>query len=199
VVVLPDGTVGDRYEKVQIVPFGEYVPLRGALEAIGAPVDQVPSDAIRGRDQAVISAPVGDRGDEVAMGVMISWEVFFGDRGHAAAGHGAQLLINPTNGASYTWTILQGQQVASSRLRAVEQGRWVVQVAPTGFSAFVSPEGDVYDRTGTREQAVIVRELPLREGSTWYHTLTDWPWVSALVLLSAAAHAARWRSHRATP
>jgi apolipoprotein N-acyltransferase len=199
VVVLPDGTVVDRYEKVQIVPFGEYVPFRGVLEALGAPVDQVPSDAIAGLDPAVISAPVegaGGTGRDVDMGVMISWEVFFGDRGRAAAEHDAQVLLNPTNGASYTWTILQGQQVASSRLRAVEQGRWIVQVAPTGFSAFVSPDGDVYDRTGTREQAVIVRDIPLREGSTWYHTLTDWPWVTALVALFAAAHAARRRTPR---
>jgi len=186
VVVLPDGRVTDRYEKVQIVPFGEYVPLRGLLEAVGAPVDQVPSDAIPGRDPAVVSAPVGGR--DVRLGTMISWEVFFGDRGQAAASPGADLLINPTNGASYTWTILQGQQVASSRLRAVEQGRWVVQVAPTGFSAFVSPGGDVHDRTGTREQAVIIRDVPLRSGSTWYHTVGDWPWVTALVLLLATAH-----------
>lgn len=192
-VVLPDGTVTDRYEKVQIVPFGEYVPLRGLLEAIGAPVDQVPNDAIAGRDPAVITAPAA--GHDVALGVMISWEVFFGDRGHAAAAHDAELLINPTNGASYTWTILQGQQIASSRLRAVEQGRWVVQAAPTGFSAFVSPDGEVFDRTGTRERAVIVRDLPLREGATWYHHLTDWPWVSALVVLLGLS---AWRSRRGT-
>jgi apolipoprotein N-acyltransferase len=199
VVVLPDGSVGDRYEKVQIVPFGEYIPLRGVLEALGAPVDQVPSDAIAGRDPAVIGAPVragADSAGEVAMGVMISWEVFFGDRGRAAAEHDAQVLLNPTNGASYTWTILQGQQVASSRVRAVEQGRWIVQVAPTGFSAFVTPDGHVHDRTGTREQAVIVRAVPLRTGATWYHALTDWPWVVGLVVLLAVAHVAGWRSNR---
>lgn len=191
VVVLPDGTVADRYEKVQIVPFGEYVPLRGLLEAVGAPVDQVPSDAIAGDGPAVVAAPVD--GADVRLGTMISWEVFFGDRGHAAVEPGADVLINPTNGASYTWTILQGQQVASSRLRAVEQGRWVVQVAPTGFSAFVSPDGDVFDRTGTSERAVIVRDIALRTGTTWYHTLTDWPWVTGLAAVVAVA---TWRGRR---
>ncbi len=182
VVVEPDGSVSGRYEKVQIVPFGEYVPLRGLLEAFGAPVDQVPSDAIAGRDPAVVTAA------GVRLGTMISWEVFFGDRARAAVAPGADVLINPTNGASYTGTIVQGQQVASSRLRAVEQGRWVVQVAPTGFSAFVSPDGDVFDRTGTSERAVLIRDVPLRAGTTWYHALTDWPWVTALGALLVAAH-----------
>ena len=53
--------------------------------------------------------------------------------------------------------LLQTQQIASSRLRAIEQHRWVVQASPTGFSAFISPEGDVYQRTGVSEQRVPVR------------------------------------------
>ena len=51
-----------------------------------------------------------------------------------ASSTAARSLLNPTNGASYTGTIVQTQQVASSRLRAIETGRWVVQAAPTGFS-----------------------------------------------------------------
>ena len=78
---------------------------------------------------------------------MISWEVFFGGRAREGVRDGGTVIVNPTNGVSYTGTILQSQQVASSRLRAIENGRWVVQVSPTGFSAFVSPDGDVFDRT----------------------------------------------------
>lgn len=174
VIVTPDGEVTNGYEKVRIVPFGEYVPLRGVLEALGAPLQQIPSDATRGRDPAVIELPDGTR-----LGVMISWEVFFGDR--ARAGADADLLINPTNGASYTGTIVQTQQVASSRLRAMETGRWVVQVSPTGFSAFVSPDGDVYQRTDVSEQRVITMDVPLRTGSTWYTSLGDAPWIVAVL------------------
>jgi apolipoprotein N-acyltransferase len=186
VVVLPDGTVSSRYEKVRIVPFGEYVPLRGALEAIGAPVDQIPSDAVSGRDPAYVELPDGTR-----IGVMISWEVFFGGRGRAAADNGTSLLLNPTNGASYTWTILQTQQVASSRLRAVENGRWEVQVSPTGFSAFVTDDGDVLQRTDVSEQAVIVNEVPLRTGTTWFHAIGTVPWALAVLVVLAIAI---WRS-----
>ena len=180
VIVLPDGSVGERYEKIRRVPFGEYVPMRGLLETLGAPLERVAGDAMSGSDPAVIGLP-----DGTTLGVMISWEVFFGDRGRAAAD--ADILINPTNGASYTGTILQTQQIASSRLRAVETGRWVVQVSPTGFSAFVSPDGQVLQRTGVSERRVITLDVPRRSGSTWYRRLGDWPFVVLAVILLGAS------------
>lgn len=183
-VITPDGEVTSWYEKVHIVPFGEYMPLRNVLAAIGAPVDQVPKDALRGRDPARIALP-----DGTELGVMISYEVFFGARGRAA-GEGA-VLLNPTNGASYTWTIVQSQQIASSKLRAAETGRWVVQISPTGFSAFVSPDGEVFQRTDVSEQRVITMDVPLREGSTPYSTLGDWPWYLAVAAVFALSW---WRS-----
>lgn len=186
VVVAPDGAITSRYEKVRIVPFGEYVPFRGLFEAIGAPLDEVPNDAIAGRDPAVNELP-----DGTGLGVMISWEVFFGGRGRAAttaAGTGdTSILLNPTNGASYTGTVLQSQQIASSKLRAIENGRWVVQVSPTGFSAFVDDDGHVYQRTDVSEQTVITMDVPQRGGRTWYTRFGNWPWIILLVAVLAVS------------
>ena len=84
--------------------------------------------------------------------------MFFGGRARDGVRDGAGVVVNPTNGASYSGTIVQTQQIASSRLRALETGRWVVQAAPTGFSAFVSPDGDVIERTAVGERAVIRRD-----------------------------------------
>jgi apolipoprotein N-acyltransferase len=182
VVINPDGTVASRYDKVRRVPFGEYVPLRGILESLGAPVDQVPTDAVAGTTPAVIELP-----DGTPLAVAISWEVFFGGRAREGVKAGGELIINPTNGASYTGTILQTQQVASSRLRAIETGRWVVQAAPTGFSAFVTPGGDVIDRTAVSERAVIRHVVELRTGRTWSVRLGDAPWIVLLLLELAAA------------
>lgn len=178
VIVDESATVLDRYDKVRRVPFGEYMPMRGLLRSLGAPVDQVPRDAVAGATPAVLDF-VTDDGDERAA-VVISWEVFFGGRAREGVALGAGFIINPTNGSSYTWTVLQSQQIASSRLRAIETGRWVVQVAPTGFSAFVSPAGDVFARTGVSERAVISREIPVRTGDTVYVRFGDKPWIVAL-------------------
>ena len=188
IVVNEDGTLGDRYDKVRRVPFGEFVPLRGLLETLGAPVDRIPRDALAGSDIAQLH--VGD----TTVGVVISWEVFFSGRANEGIEAGGSMLVNPTNGSSYTGTILQTQQIASSRLRAIENGRWLVQVSPTGFSAFISPTGHVYDRTGVSEQRVLERTINLRAGRTLYSNLGDLPFIVAMVtLLGSLAYIARKR------
>ena len=176
VVVEPNGDVSDRVDKVRRVPFGEYMPLRGLLSAMGAPTDLVPRNAIAGDGPAVLNVA------NTKAAVVISWEVFFGGRANEGVESGGQFIMNPTNGSSYTWTILQTQQVASSRLRAREQGRWVAQVSPTGFTAFVSPDGQVINRTKVSEQAVITYNVPLRDGRTAYSRLGDAPFIIALLL-----------------
>jgi apolipoprotein N-acyltransferase len=184
VVVTPDGKIVSRYEKVHRVPFGEYMPLRGLLHALGAPTNLVPRDAIAGTGPAFLDIPLA-RGT-VRAATVISWEVFFGNRARDGIGHGGTFILNPTNGSSYSGTILQSQQIASSRLRAIENGRWVVQVSPTGFSAFVSPSGEVFERTAVSEQKVIVRTIDLDSGRTWYSHLGDLPW-ELLVLVALLA------------
>ncbi len=200
VVVDTDGTVVDRYDKVRRVPFGEYMPLRGALDAIGAPVDLVPRDAVAGEGRARLDVPLSSSAlEQLRASVVISWEVFFGGRAREGVGDGGGMIFNPTNGSSYTWTILQSQQIASSRLRAIETGRWVVQVSPTGFSAFVSPDGQVSSRTAVSETAVIRRDVPVRSGDTLYVMLGDRPWIAAVGLASLVPLVARVRSRRRRP
>jgi len=181
VVISPEGEIASRYDKVRRVPFGEYVPLRGVIERITSAVDRV-GDAVAGETPAVIELPTGEK-----LATVISWEVFFGGRAREGVRLGAEAIINPTNGASYTGTIVQTQQVASSRLRAIETGRWVVQVSPTGFTAFVAPDGTVVERSRQREQIVITRDIELRTGTTWYTSLGDAPFILALLLVGAAS------------
>lgn len=181
VVFDAEGTEISRYDKVRRVPFGEYIPFRSFIRRITTAIDAVPKDAVAGTESAVVDTPLG------RLGVVISWEVFFSDRARSAVGTGGLVVINPTNGSSYTWTILQTQQIASSRLRALETGRWVLQAAPTGFSAFVTPDGKVLHRTGVSERKVITETIELRDGRTWAVRFGPWPvFLAALAVLVAA-------------
>lgn len=176
VVVQPSGSIVDRYDKVRRVPFGEYMPMRSLLKSLGAPVNLVPRDALAGTGIGVLDV------DGTRIGVVISWEVFFAGRVREGISHGGQLIVNPTNGASFTGTILQTQQIAVSRLRAIENGRWLVQVSPTGLSGVISPDGDLYARTSVSEQKVLFYDVPLRTGSTLYSRLGDRPLIVIMVV-----------------
>ncbi|MDP1819972.1 MAG: apolipoprotein N-acyltransferase [Acidimicrobiales bacterium] len=180
VLVSPDGEAIDRYDKVHRVPFGEYVPFRSLLELVAD--EALPDrDARIGERPARLDVP----GAVGRVSVSISWEVFFADRTREGVEDGARLVLNPTNGASFTGTIVQSQQVASSRLRAIENGRWVMQVAPTGFTAVVDDRGRVVERSSVGERRVIQRTVDLREGLTIYTRVGNAPAVAlALVLLA---------------
>jgi apolipoprotein N-acyltransferase len=193
IVYNPDGTTGARYDKVRIVPFGEYVPLRGLIERLAGENSGLPArDALAGTGSAVLPTEVGP------MGVVISWEVFFPTRARAAIDDGGEVLLNPTNGSSYWLTIVQSQQIASSQLRAIETGRWTLQAAPTGFSAIVTPDGEVTQRTGISEQAVLEQTIQKRQGQTISTIVGPWPMLASALLSIMAAWFLQRRSSRST-
>jgi apolipoprotein N-acyltransferase len=184
------GRAVDRYDKVHRVPFGEYTPLRSLLEPLagGALGDR---DLVIGQGRGELDVP----GKVGRVAVAISWEVFFPDRVREGVEDGGRVVLNPTNGSSFTGTEVQSQQVASSRLRAIETGRWVLQVAPTGFTAVVDDHGHVLARTGVAEQRVLQRRVQLREGTTPYVHLGNGPalGLAALGLLWARLWQRRMR------
>lgn len=180
VTVRSDGSLGGRYDKVRRVPFGEYVPLRSLFEPIAGdalpPRDQVP-----GVDEARVETTSGH------MAVAISWEVFFSRRVREGVRHGGELVLNPTNGSSYWLALVQTQQLATSALRAVESGRWLVQVSPTGFSAVFDDTGRVLQRAGITEARVLYADVPRYTGSTPAQVLGDVPAVLVAFVLVALA------------
>jgi apolipoprotein N-acyltransferase len=185
----PDGNFIDRYEKVHRVPFGEYVPLRGLLEPF-AGGSLIQRDAYDGHDPPVLHTPAG------TLGVSISWEIFFADRARAAINGGGEVLLNPTNGATFHGSIIQSQQIASSRLRAIETGRWVVQAAPTGFSAVITPSGHIVERSGISEQRVLQQTIQRRAGETIATRVGDWLAIGLAVALIAIGWALHLQENR---
>jgi apolipoprotein N-acyltransferase len=177
----PDGTIRASYRKNHLVPFGEYVPYRSLIETFFNIVD-VPYDGIPGHGPGFVATPAGP------LGVMISYEVFFDGRARGAVRAGGQILVVPTNTASYRSTQVPTQEVAAARLRAWETGRWVVQVTPTGYTAVISPDGKVEDRTKLGEQAIVYASVPKETGKTVYVDIGDTPFAA----LSAAGLAFTW-------
>ena len=167
--ITPDGDEVDRYDKVRIVPFGEFVPLRGFIEWTGLGAGIPARDVIAGTADPVLDTPVGP------VGVSISWEGFFERRARAAVASGAELLTNPTNGASYWLTQVHTQQVASNQLRAIENDRWVLMVGPTGMSAVVEPDGALQQRTDIGERTVLYATVEMRSGRTLASLVGLWP------------------------
>ena len=90
--ITPEGETVSRYDKVRIVPFGEFVPLRGLIERFSSDVPN--RDVLQGTGPAVLESPAA------TLGISISWEIFFENRGRAAILDGGEILVNPTNGSS---------------------------------------------------------------------------------------------------
>ena len=164
----PTGAVAGSYEKAHRVPFGEYVPFRGFFSHL-ASLSAVPQDAIPGHSPGFIATPAAP------VGLMVSYEVFYADAGRSATRAGAQILIVPTNTSSYSTSQVPTQEVAADRLQAIEEGRDLVQAAPTGYSSVVDNQGHVLQRSVLGAQQVLVASVPLRDGATIYERYGDLP------------------------
>ena len=177
----PDGRITDRYEKVHRVPFGEYVPYRSFFAHLGN-LSAVPLDAIPGTGSGLLRTPAGP------LGAMISYEVFYADRGRSPVRAGAQILIVPTNTSSYATAQVPTQEIAASEVQAVQQGRDLLQAAPTGYSAWITNRGTLMARSVLGARQVVRATLERRDGRTLYVRWGDTP----VLVLALAALAAGW-------
>jgi apolipoprotein N-acyltransferase len=181
----PDGKIAGSYLKSHLVPFGEYVPARGLLKHLFNLAD-VPRDAIPGDNPGILHTPAGP------LGIMISYEVFFDERARGAVRAGGQVLVVPTNTASYRSTQVPTQELAAARMRAWETGRWTVQVTPTGYTAVIGPTGRVVQRSPLDARGLLVATVPRENGRTLYVRLGDLPFaIGAVVVLGLAWMLAR--------
>ena len=188
----PAGESIDRYEKVKRVPYGEYFPFRGILQGLGVKLPK--RDAIAGRGPAILRTPAAP------LAVAISYEGFFSERIRNGVRAGGEIIVIPTNASSYRSTQVPTQQIAAAQLRALESGRWVVQVAPTGYSALIDPNGRLRWRGPLGNRVVKLVDVPRRIGLTPYERFGDWP-VVVLTLAGSLGGIGRprLRSRRAQP
>ena len=162
----PAGITVSSYVKNHLVPFGEYVPYRSLIRDLFNVAD-VPLDAIPGHSTGLLKTPAAP------LAVMISYEVFFDERARGGVRAGGQILVVPTNTASYRSTQVPTQEVAADKLRAWETGRWLIQVTPTGYTTVVGPTGSVSRKTRLDAAQVVEATVPRRTGMTVYDHIGD--------------------------
>jgi apolipoprotein N-acyltransferase len=162
----PGVGITDTYAKQHPAPFAEYIPARGFFRLFTKKVDLIAHDMLPGSKVGVIDLPVERLGRSVTMGDVICFEVADDAIVTQSVKAGAEFLVIQTNNASFGDTAESLQQLAMSRLRAIEHGRAVVQISTVGVSAVIAPDGTVLQQTGLFEAAEMVATLPLRTSLT---------------------------------
>ena len=175
------------------MPFGEYVPYRGFFRRL-ADLSAVPLDAVPGTGTGLMPTTAGP------LGVMVSYEVAYADRGRSSVRAGAQLLVVPTNTSSYAAAQVPTQEVAAAEVQAVQQGRDLVQAAPTGYTAAVTNRGRLLARSVLGARQVVRVTLDRRTGRTVYVRFGDAPVLAAAaVAVLAGWYLARSAGRRRRP
>ncbi|AXE84388.1 apolipoprotein N-acyltransferase [Streptomyces sp. Go-475] len=184
VLVGPDGLTGQRYDKMRLVPFGEYVPARSLLGWATSVGKAAGEDRRRGSQPVVMN--VGDGG--LRAGPMVCFETAFPDMTRHLAKEGVDVLIGQSSTSTFQGSWAPEQHATLAALRAAETGRPMVHSTLTGVSAVYGPGGQrVGPWLGTDASAAQVYEIPLAHGTTPYVRLGDWTVHAALLILAAWA------------
>ncbi len=181
------GAVVDVYRKTHLVPYGEYIPWKSVVGWISA-LEQIAYELTPGERLHTLTAPGLPR-----FGAPICFENSFPALDRDLVRQGAEFLVVLTNNASYDRTSASAQHLQMSRLRAIEDGRWIVHAAVSGISAFIDPTGRVHDETELFEPALIRHTIRASSERTWSVRLGDWLPILSLVIVGGLAMVPRGR------
>ncbi|MGA0946154.1 MAG: apolipoprotein N-acyltransferase, partial [Candidatus Nanopelagicales bacterium] len=171
---------GDAYLKRHPVPFGEFIPFRSLIAPLVGRLDRIPRDMRAGDEPGVL------RAGDVVLGDVICFEVAYDEVVRDAVTAGGRVIVVQTNNATFAGLGQPEQQVAMSRLRAIEHGRAVLVAATTGISAIIGPDGSVVAEIPEGESGYLIDTVVLRDSLTLADRLGSAPeWIVAL--LGAAA------------
>lgn len=171
---LPGRGLAGRYVKQHPVPFAEYIPYRSFFRRFSDKVDLVAADFAAGKGAGVFRMPARG-GGTIAAGAVICFEVAYDGLVRDTVDHGANVLLVQTNNATFGFTDESVQQLAISRIRAIEHGRSIVHVSTVGVSAMITPDGTAHQRSTLFTPAVLSADLPLRTERTVADRVGPWP------------------------
>jgi apolipoprotein N-acyltransferase len=178
VLLRPDGAIVDRYDKINLVPFGEFVP--GIFGFVNR-ITQEAGDFAPG--SRIVIFPM----DSHRLGVFICYESVFPDEVRQFVKGGANLLINISNDGYFGHSAAREQHLEIARMRAVENDRWLIRSTNDGITAVIAPDGGVDERLPMYRETTAAVHFAFRDGTTFYTEHGDWfAWgclIAALIAL----------------
>jgi apolipoprotein N-acyltransferase len=187
----PDGSYGGRYDKMHLVPFGEYVPYKPLFFFTGHLLDGLPF--IPGTKR-VLFEEHGRR-----YGVFICYESIFGDEIRRFVGEGAQVLVNLSDDGWYGDSSAPWEHLDMVRMRAIENHRWILRATNTGVTASIDPYGRIVDQMPRHVRGALLARFNFETDETFYTRYGDWiAWICAgiavALVIAGMVHSARRRA-----
>ena len=171
---LPDGSYAGRYDKMHLVPFGEYTPYKPLFFFVGHLLDDL--IFIPGTHRSVFTA--GDK----KYGVFICYESIFGNDLRNFPSAGAQVLVNISDDGWYGDTSAPWEHLDMVRMRAIENHRWVLRATNTGVTAVIDPFGRITTTIPRHIRTSVQVPFGYEDDITFYSRHGDWfAWLCALV------------------
>jgi len=179
VLVSPGGEWNARYDKIHLVPFGEYVPFKRWLSFAGGLTKEV-GDFSRGVSRQPLQA-----GNQ-KLGIFICYESIFPDEVRQFVNNGAQVLVNISNDGWYGDSGAFAQHLKQVRMRAIENSRWLLRSTNTGVTAVIGPHGQVAGTVPRKVRTVLAASYSLSNSTTFYTRHGDW-FAYACAIISVVA------------
>jgi apolipoprotein N-acyltransferase len=188
----PDGSFMGRYDKIHLVPFGEYIPFRNLLTFAHKLTGRV-SDFSRGTRRMVFRIP-DHKGTMHRYGVFICYEAVFADEVRLFARNGAEVLVNISDDGWYGDTSAPWQHLNMARMRAIENRRWLLRDTNNGVTAAIDPYGRVRQSIPRHQVDALPAEFGFRDDVTFYTQHGDvFAWCCAILSIGIVMRALQVR------
>jgi apolipoprotein N-acyltransferase len=189
-----DGAKPARYNKQQLVPFGEFIPLRSMIPSSLADTFEIPLNDVTPGSETTVFKFHDPQAGPIALGPFICYESMYPLYARAMAKQGANLLVTQSNDDWFQSEAAMEQHLAAVVLRAIETRRQVVRSTTTGVTCFIDTRGAVVARAPINAKAVLKQTVLLRTGLTLYTLFGDWFVLACACLLAGGLWSQRVKS-----